>query len=175
MTNRDNDGYESFCASIRQCFTEAVAQHGQRLFTTDAANLFDVFLDNLPKDARQHYTCTACRKFVNAYGGLVVIKPNGEAIPALWKNEAPELFRASVVEMRQVVKRANVTGVFLTNRATLGTPVTGGWHHMSVLDAPVFNSRLLSPFQAMAAKLEDYGILRRSLAEFTQATTETAV
>lgn len=174
-TDRDSDRYEDFSATIRQCFTQALADDGPHLFTTDASNLFDVFLGNLPTEARQHYTCNACRQFVNRYGGLVAIDATGEAKPTMWTNDVPEIFAMSVFEMRRAVKRANVTGVFLTGNATLGTPVTGEWHHMSVINAPVFRHSLKTPFQAMAEKAEDYQVLQRSLHEFTTETVEQAV
>lgn len=174
-TDRPNDGYEEFSVTIRQCFTQSLANDGPQLFTTDASNLFDVFLTNLPSEARQHYTCNACRQFVNRYGGIVVIAATGEAKPAMWTNDVPELFAMSVFEMRRTIKRANVTGVLLHGSATLGTPVTGEWHHMSVINAPVFRHSLKTPFQAMAEKSEDYQVLQRSLHEFTTETVEQAV
>ena len=173
VTSRDNDGYEEFSQAIRQRFTQSVADN-KYLFTTDATGLFDAFLAALPDEARQHYTCNSCRRFVDTYGGLVTID-YGVSMPAMWHPDVPIMFELPVFKMVQIVKKANVTGVFLSGSNVLGTPVTGDWHHMSVLDAPKYSNRLLTPFQAMAEKTEDYKILERSLAEFSQANVEQAV
>lgn len=173
VEDRSNDDYEEFSAAIRQRFTQSVAEN-KYLFTTDATGLFDAFLAALPDEARQHYTCNSCRRFVDTYGGLVTIN-GGDTSPAMWCNDIPPVFQLPVFKMMKIVYKANVTGVFLSGSNVLGTPVTGEWHHMSVLDAPKCSNRLLTPFQAMAEKTEDYKILERSLAEFSQVTVEQAV
>ena len=69
---RANDGYEELLECIRRSFAEAAKKDGSEpLFRTDANGLYDLFLNNLPAEARQHYNCNACRSFVNHYGGLV--------------------------------------------------------------------------------------------------------
>jgi hypothetical protein len=70
--DRTNDGYDHLEKMIKESFKDAIANH-EVLYTTDCENLYDIFLQNLPEDARQHYTCNACRNFVNRYGGLVTI------------------------------------------------------------------------------------------------------
>lgn len=164
--------YETFSQQIRQRFAESV---NKPMFTTAIDGLFDLFLAGLPAEHRQHYTCNACRQFVNRFGGLVTISEKGVATPVMWPDVAPKLFDNSVEAMRQDIKNASVTGVFLHGQSTWGTPVTGEWHHMSVINAPVYRHSLKTPFQAMAEKAEDFGILKRSLADFSQATVEQAV
>ena len=119
-----NEGdYESFLASIRVNFQAA---EGYPLFTTNAVELFDVFLGALPAgDIRQHYTCHACKRFVNTYGGLVAIADDGHTAPVMWPDTVPELYRASVEACKRAVSRAKVTGVHLSNKTTWGQPVTG--------------------------------------------------
>ena len=82
--DRKSDGYEQFLASVRAAFEKNMQEDKSPLFTTDATDLFDLFLENLPADARQHYTCRACRRFVDTYGGLVRIDENGTKTPAMW-------------------------------------------------------------------------------------------
>lgn len=164
--------YETFSQQIRQRFAESV---NKPMFTTATDGLFDLFLAGLPAEHRQHYTCNACRQFVNRFGGLVTISKNGVATPVMWPDVAPKLFDNSVEAMRQAIKKASITGVFLHGQGTWGTPVTGEWHHMSVINAPVYRHSLKTPSQAMAEKAEDFGILKRSLDEFNQATVEQAV
>ena len=61
-----------------------------------------------------------------------------------------------------------MVGVHLSNRRVWGTPVTGEWCHLSAepLSHRVYPIKFLTPAQAMAEKLEDFGVLSRSLDEF---------
>lgn len=148
------------------------------LFTTDATDLFDAFLNNLPIEYRQHYTCNCCRKFIDTYGGLVTVDENGRVIPALWTKETwPTFFNDAILDVFLKASSANITGVFYSNARVWGTPVTGEWHHMHVKppSALVFSDRLKTPYQAMAEKAEDYKILQRSLSEYPLSAVDAAL
>ncbi len=149
------------------------------LFTTDVIGLFDTFLDYLPSEYRQHYTCNSCRQFVDRFGGLVTIDEFGNADPAIWDvmDKIPPLFGNSIIAMRGMIASAKVTGVFYSDKSTWGTPVTGKWRHMHIVPPSlmVYRSRLQTPFQAMAEKAEDYGVLGRSLGDYSRSTVETAL
>ena len=167
--DREDDQYEPFLKSIRDHFT-AFTPHDTPLFTTDAVNLFEAFLKCLPSSARQHYTCNACRHFIEKYGGLVVISPDGVTLPAVWplEVEVPNFFKKAVRTLRRLVQRANVTGVFLSSEKVLGEPVTGVWHHMYVRQraANVYQSVTLNASQRIAEKLEEYKMLCAGLVDF---------
>ncbi|WP_441286529.1 hypothetical protein ACSRUE_29770 [Sorangium sp. KYC3313] len=171
----DDERYPAFLEAIRARFGEVTAG-GARLFTTDAAGLFDAFLDGLRADRRQHYTCSACRRFVERFGGLVKVAPDGTATSIAWAPEAaPPFFRASVEAMALLVARAKVTGVFLSEERTWGMPSNKSqkppfsWKHMAVAPGRelVFKpSAVQTTSQVVAEKLQDYGTLCRGLAEF---------
>lgn len=148
------------------------------LFTTDAKDMFDTFLDYLPSEYRQHYTCNACRQFINRYGGLVTIDDYGRTTSAIWNMATiPTLFANSIMAMCGVIAKSKVTGVFYSDKSVWGTPVTGEWHHMHVTPpaAIIYRSRTQTPFQAMAEKSEDYAVLGRSLGDYTLEQVETAL
>lgn len=168
VSQHNEDKYEMFLGGIRDYFNSTLASHGKALFTTDAPeDLFSIFLDKLPSSVRQHYTCNACRRFVNTYGGVVTITPEGETIPVMWPDEVPELYQASIDAVKNAVAKAKVTGVFYAGGKVWGQPVTGEWHHMSVIPNGVsFSSLTKTPFQAMAEKREDYKTLIGALVEF---------
>lgn len=177
-TDRISDGYEQFATTIIERFNETQRTFGKHLFTTDADGLFDAFLAGLPEDARQHYTCNCCRQFIHRYGGLVAITDKGTTRLAMWDTkDTPEFFQPAVMAMNQIILNANVTGVFLSNQRTWGTPVTGEWHHMHVAPSTsiVFSDRLKTASQVMAERVQDYEILSRSLTEYTLATVEQAI
>lgn len=164
--DHDRD-YRALLAGVDKTFAAATSA-GQRLFCTDAEGLFDAYLDGLPAE-RQIHTCSACRRFVRGFGGLVTVAEDGTATSALWDPErVPGFYRASVTAMRALVVRRRVSGPFLSKEAAWGTARTGDWMHLAV-EAPAhlrFRDRLLTPGQAMAAKREDFATVAQALAEF---------
>ena len=177
--DRKSDGYEQFLASVRNAFEKNMQEDKSPLFTTDATDLFDLFLENLPADARQHYTCRACRKFVDTYGGLVRIDENGTKTPAMWATTTavPDFFTGAVKAIRKAVNDANITGVFATSERVLGTPKTGSWNHLAVVmpDRFLNKSRIKTSDQVMAEKAEDCRILVDALRKYNIETVRNAV
>lgn len=162
-----DDGYPDFLVRLRTNFTEAAL--ASPMFTTDAVGIFGVFLDSLPAERRQQFTCRACRDFVEAYGGLVTIGEDGRTSPVFWRGYIPVVFQFAVAAVFDHIQRARVNGVFLTAQGTLGRPVTGAWHHMAATLPPerLFRETALkNAGQAMAEKREEYAMLSRGLAEF---------
>lgn len=160
--------YHVFLESIRDHFDELMVDRGS-VFTTDASDLFEIFLGSLPVEEMQHHTCHACKDFVQRYGGLVTIDEGGRTTPIAWGG-APGIYARPFELLRRVVSKAKVTGVFLSKDATWGQPITGEWRHMAVLPPKRLlcnGNGLLTPGQMMAEKREDYSMLQRGLAEFT--------
>lgn len=165
----EDDHYDAFLHELQRQFTENLQAGDNLLFTTDGEGLFDAYLQAIPERRRQYYTCSCCRTFVNRYGGLVTIDAEGNKVPVLWGNEAPGLHHEGSVAMRRIVRRAQVTGVFLASEPVWGHAEAGGFQHMHVKPAPalLYKRGLLSAGQAMAAKREDFRTVARALAEFT--------
>ena len=177
-TQRENDGYGELLAGIRQEFDKSTKDGSTPLFTTNAGNLYDLLLDGIPEEARQHYNCNACRHFVNRYGGLVKIdEKTGKQTPVMWPEKAPDFFSEAVKKIRRKVSASTVTGVFITSKRQLGTPVTGSWEHMAVKvpEPMVHRKRLKNAFQEAAEKAEDYGLLASAIGKYRTETVETAV
>jgi len=175
---RSHDGYEDLLVSIRKEFEKNVKDSGMPLFTTDAFGLYDLFLQNIPEEARQHYNCNACRSFVNRFGGLVRIdESTGGQHPVMWGSKVPNFFGDAVKAVRDRVKAAKVVGVFVSSDKNLGTPVTGSWSHMAV-EMPksmIHTDRLRTAFQASAEKTEDHRLLCEAVKKYRIETVETAV
>jgi len=175
--NRIGDCYPEFGELLKSHFA-SIVDGDIPLFTTDCGELFEVFLNNLPEEARQHYTCRACSNFVNRYGDLVTISEDGTVKSVLWdETNVPKFFTKSVKALRNIVLKSKVNGVFLSDVKVLGQPVTGDWEHMSVILPPamVYNSRLATPNQAMSEKIEDFRILISGLLAYPIETVEQAV
>lgn len=176
-TNEEHkyDGYTEFLESIKKHFNLAVSNKTP-VFTTNAEGLFEIFLDNIPQEARQTYTCKTCRHFVERYGGLVTILESGEIKSVLW-GDVPEFFTPSIKAMKDTILKSNVTGVFLSENKILGQPITGVWEHMSAAlpEDMVYRGRLKNANQVIAEKLEDFKMLIRGLKEYPMEAVEQAV
>lgn len=174
---RSGDSYPDLLDCIRRSFAEAVKDGDEPLFRTNASGLFDIFLKNLPEEARQHYNCNACRSFVNRYGGLVRIDGKGVIHPVMWTYASVGIFSQALHEIYDTVKNARVIGVFLTDKKTLGLPENDGWHHMAV-ETPkemIRKNLLKNSFQLESEKSEEYQMLTRAVEKYQISTVETAV
>lgn len=160
---RGDDEFPALLDVVRDHFARAEGP----FFTTDAKDLYEDFLAALTADLRQTYTCHACRRFFETYGGLVTISPSGVASPAMWPSlGAPEPFGDAVMDVANSVRRAKVTGVFLSSESVWGQPVTGYWHHLAVEPPAAYVYRatpLKNAAQAMAEKSEEREMLLRGL------------
>ena len=154
------------------------------LFTTDAAGLYDVFLLKLSDERRPMYACQKCRHFVERFGGLAVILPNGEIGSALWATDFPERFRECTTALRKEVERAQITGVFYSARETWGveantSPKSGvRWTHLAATPPAelVFREGSLTDARKAAAeKRGEHETLERALAEFPIAIAKQAL
>jgi hypothetical protein len=175
--DNSNDRYEDFEFNVHEYFNNAIKK-GQKLFQTNASDLFDTYLKHLPSNARQHYNCNECRHFINRFGGLVTIDNKGKITSALWdKDNTPSFFHESVTALQFAVENAKVTGVFIPEFRKLGTPKTGEWTHLSVTVPKelVNNSRLNTAYQVMAEKKEDHRMLSHAIQQFSLETVETAL
>lgn len=179
--NHDAD-WSTLMASVETTYRNTFAVGNRFLFTTDAANQFGTFLHHLPAEKLIH-TCSACRRFVETYGGLVYIAADGTTYPALWDPKTvPAFYRPAVEAVAGYVSSAKVTGVFLSKDQTWGFPQTSTpygpvWTHLSVQRpaAHVFRHLTLTPGQAMAAKREDFKNVVRALDEFSPALLKSAL
>ncbi len=165
-TRRADHGYHAFLQQVQAQFAQS-AQHAH-WFTTDISDVWDLYLQHLPEAARQQYNCATCRKFIQTYGGLVCILPDGRTESALW-NTAPAFFQPVVNALKRAVERANVTGVFIPEQAVYGKPQTGQWRHVAIqIPADkLWKSLVKTAFQAAAEKREDFKTLQNGLASFS--------
>ena len=175
-TKTHEHDYESLLVSVQQSFDAAVANN-ERLFRTDAGDLWDLYLKNLPEDERQFHNCRCCRRFIETFGSLVSLDAGGTIFPAMWSPDVTDLYAASFYAMFHRVKSSRVTSVFLSKELIWGIPATPGWTHLSV--APprrlVYQERLLTPGQAMAANKETFKNVMTALAEFKPAMLDEAL
>ena len=185
--NHTDADYAAFLAQVQARFVTNTDGGATALFNTDAANLWDSYLDNFgpaPTDgeaatpARQDKNCCACRQFVERFGALVTVDSTGMTTPAIWHaDDAPDAYKPAVAAMARQIRMANVTGVFLSAAPVWGKPETGVWRHIAVTPpaAMLHQDRVTTAFQASAGKSEDFKTVMRALNEFTQPHIEVAL
>lgn len=174
---RSEDGYDELLKAIGERFNSAVKNGDEPVFRTDASGLFDLFLENLPEDARQYYNCNACRHFVRKYGGLVTIDERGMTHPVMWPVNAPKFFRKAVDEIILRVVKAKVVGAFATSAEVLGRPGTAPFVHMAVgtPKAMIFNKALKTASQREDELRQDYLLLLKATKKYPIGFVESAV
>lgn len=177
--NHHDGDYDAFLGRVNARFLANCANGAKPLFTTDAEDLWGAYLGSFADPAeRQRHNCHACRQFVERFGALATLGDDGMVAPAMWhEDDAPEAYRPALAAMAKVVRRAKVTGVFLSSDVVWGTPETGVWHHLAVRPATgmVFKRATQTAGQAMAEKREDFKTVMHALNEFTQLHLETAL
>lgn len=176
---RPNDGYHILETAIKERVMSLLKNNQETpVFTTPVENLMETFLENLPEEARQHYNCNACRRFVNNFGGLVLIKDGGNIEPLMWDvKNTPIFFKPSVQAMVDEIKKSKINGIFLSDENTLGTPITGIWSHMSatIPNVMVNKSRLKNAYQLIAEKKENFNTVMNGLKLYSVDTVNRAI
>ena len=202
QTNHNAD-YQAF----EKLIAERVAAARGPLFTTDATGLFEAYLAGIPGETRdstahaqvgqhvvvhsgprQWLNCRHCRRFIEWYGGLVSIEPDGTLQSPIWATSqkgasaaeiqsTPEFFMRSICNITAKVFSAKVTGVFVNGETTWGTPFNiagkgskcegARWSHLhgTPLGHLMNIPKGMNAVQVMAEKKQDYILLKRTLAK----------
>lgn len=167
--NHVDGEYRRYMTRFQRRFLETTKDGAEPLFTTNTAHLWQVYLASFSNaEQRQYHNCNACRHFIERFGGLVTIdKETGVTQSAIWKElDAPLEYQRAIGAMQDFVKQGKVTGVFLSSDKVWGTPTTGPWTHFAVTPVKAFKHSVLSAFQAMAEKAEDFKNITRALTEY---------
>lgn len=174
-----HSGIKPPAAKLDNGFDEYVARMVHRVQRTPGPwfftgiptrSLFSTYLDTLSRWDRQYHDCHACESFINHYGHLVTINPNGSLSSLLWQDEdQPGYYSEAIKALRKTVEAWRIEGVFYTDAKVLGTAITGEWTHFYAKPhASVINtSPLQTAFQKAAEKNADYTNMSMALKRFT--------
>lgn len=168
--NASDDTYQRFIERMGDSLRRRLGDK-EPLLRTDV-DLWPVYLGTFADEAeRQYHNCSACRHFMQRYGGLANVGSDGELVPALWGEEdTPTEYAEVSRRLRRAVSGAKVVGVFMAKDAVLGEPGTGtSWLHYAILVPKhiVWTGLTKTAGQAMAEKREDYVNVSRALSEFS--------
>lgn len=177
--DHDDADYRAFLARVQTRFLQCTEDGARPVFLTDAEDLWAVYSDSFTEPVRrQYHNCSLCRRFIKRFGGLAVVEDDGSIRSAIWHEEdVPDEYALAVAGLGKAVRRAKITGPFLSRDAVWGSPESGGWPHFAVTPpvAMRYSGAVLTPGQAMAQKREDFKTVMHALNEFTQPMIETAV
>lgn len=172
---QDDESYSAFLKQLQVNFLQRAAAANGVIFNTDAEDPFGHYLNNLPIEVRQHYSCNACHTFLHRFGKLVAINPAGKTFSLFWdETTVADFLKPAVKKMREIVEAARIINVFHHEEKVWGLPRTGVWHHMAVIPPKEMvyhrsksTTKLMDAYQFMAQKRQDKETLSRALAEFT--------
>lgn len=165
--DRPEDRYDEFEQTIVNRFNSLVSKDTP-LFTVNVTGLWDMYLNNIIEEGRQHYNCNCCRHFIERYGNLVVINETGTLESVLWSTEVPPFFKKSIETIRNAISKSRINGIFKSDEQSLGTPRTGEWGHLhaTLPNEMVNRSRVKTAGQLMAEKSQEYEMLNRAIQEY---------
>lgn len=134
---RKDDRYDLLLAGMQQTFFHMV-RGAKHVFISDVPNLFDIYLKNIPEEARQHYNCNKCRAYLNRFGSIVIgNEKTGELKSLLWcsdlmKDTTMPIFDNALKAMQEAIENAPIKRLFLSDIGILGTPESNGHVHFSL-------------------------------------------
>jgi hypothetical protein len=147
------------------------------MFVTDAIGLNDIYLDALPAERKIH-DCSACRHFLDRFGGLARIDDRGFLVPVFWRLEGvPSFYQDAVTRLAAKVESARIVSPFYTKQTMLGTMTTGRWEHMGTVmfKHRIFDSRTETAGQAMARMRHRFATVAQALNNFTPQVLDQAL
>ena len=160
--------YKELRGLVNENFLVA-ANSGEALLTTDAGDLFSVYLEAIPEEYRQEYNCHVCKDFFNRYGSIVTVLEDGTLRSVLWSGySASSFFAPAVAALMEKVEGSRVSGAFVCSDRVAGQPVTGEWTHFYFEVPPTvrYNGNILTAGQRRAELKEDFLMLGNALREY---------
>lgn len=169
--------FDAWRARISGTFLSETAHGTEPVFdvlqdTGERARLWRTYKRLYPAGAvRQHHNCQACRRFVQRYGGLVTVKPDGRVCSAVWPvdedhNPYMQISAGMRSAVSKLIKRGQLTP-FATRETVLGDVDDIGWTHF-VLSIPenMRHKGPLEPHEVVAQKQQDMATVRRALINY---------
>ena len=175
LTQSPDRPYHSFLDATRARFQSVVGP----LFVSEVPDLWQRYLNAIPGEFRQAWTCNCCKDFIRRYGAIVTINEDGSLSSPIWNPDAdaPAELTSAVMVLHEIVTSAKVAGVFASGESELGRHTAGGFRHLAVTLPPalVFKSAVKEPHEYVAEKAEEFAMLCRGLAEFKVGTFSDAM
>lgn len=169
-----DDHFKQFAHRVQDTFLCATS-NSEPLFRTSitAEALWHTYLRALPSALRQEHICNECRRFIANYGNLVVIKPDGRVVSALWGEDTNlhPTYAAVSRKLQEAVLAQPVNSHAKIGDAKMGNRTTNGWEHFG-FQTPTnvrWRDPLLAAHEKEAKLNESVAVVSRSLQEYSEA------
>jgi len=155
------------------------------LFVTEAGKdlMWETYLSSFPAGTneifreRREFDCNCCKRFIRAFGNVVIIKDN--KLISIWDfTTDDEVYQPVINAMSELVK-VPVTDVFVTKEAVFGTEKNVEsltfltWHHFYIKIPKTFvdsSPKTVGTVMSLLRSVKQ--VLKRSLEELTQESVE---
>ena len=152
------------------------------IFRTNAGGeeLWQIYIDALPDEDRQHFRCNACKSFIRRYGALVYIDDDLKLKSAVWNPSLVPGYSDRMVDvMKTAVEHNGVTIMqpFYTDEHIVGQQNTNGWHHfyIEVLGDKVRReSKVMSIHQRETEKRQNFAAVSMAISDYNVKNIEKA-
>lgn len=162
------DDFHKFNNALQAALAAALAWGDGRLYTTTFVEADKVYLGGFSDPMRrQHHNCNACLSFLRRYGGLAVIHAQ-HGKKSIWEFLDQKHLGEFEMPCGRLLHAANgslINGIFESSDPILGTPESGGWHHMWLANPRVHKRGALTARQLVARHRQDHETLSRALRE----------
>lgn len=162
--------FQSLQGAIQTEFAKNTKNADVRVLTVDTAGLYDAYLAGFDSAAdRQHHNCNCCRRFIERFGGLVVVKPGGKIRSALWHSPGvPAPYGRAISAMAGMVEARPIVEGFVTAERVWGDPVTGTHRHFAI-EKPAARFIADDPVPVRALTIEHRRTLEHALRDYPLA------
>lgn len=155
------------------------------IFYTDAEDIYETFLENLPEDQRAEHQCRTCKDFINKFTNVVKLDEDGNMTPIyFYLKSTIGSFNKAINACYDKVKNSKITSIFILSKyykpfgnidTYVGNPESGGFCHM-FMKAPS-NSNYYNDFynhnEMIAKSRENYRLLAESISKFDLQSVKT--
>lgn len=171
----------------------ALLKDAQVLFYTDVDKdlMYEAYLSSFPDGTnpmfrkRSEHDCSACRRFIKAFGNVVVIDKDNKLV-SIWDFDAKDATYDKVcAALSSLVKSAKIADVFVTKESNISVRDTWErispeevliWGHLYVCLPKQFVHIASSSIDEAKAQARDIrNVLKRSLDELTTDSVETVL
>lgn len=151
----------------------------KEMFYTDAKDIYNTFLENLPENERAEHMCHTCKDFINKFTNVIKLDKEGNITPVYFHlNSNIGSFNKAINACYDKVKNSKITSIFLLpnryrssdNTRCLGHPESGGFSHMFMKvpsKSDYYNNRCYRYNEVIAKSKENYRLLAESISKFS--------
>ncbi len=154
--------------------THVLHNRDEPMFSTDV-QLSTLFLDEFSHPPlKQYHNCRACLSFLDHFGSLVTVQPDGKLLSLFFGSNVPEVptrYQSVAQTLRNAVEQASITHRFFSDKGTWGTRPNDPHSHFYILSPPIRRD----PNALMGAARTDFETLSRALKTWEMATIDTLI